>query len=98
MSDQAKQMQQLIAKCWADETFKQKLLADPAGTLKGEGMTVPEGVTVRVVADTAQEVTLVIPVRPTELSDEVLCGVSGGTPGWIAPNACTAVRTTAGWQ
>ncbi|GAB1394979.1 hypothetical protein MASR1M60_31430 [Rhodocyclaceae bacterium] len=78
MPDQAKQMQQLIAKCWADEAFKQKLLADPAGTLKAEGMAVPDGVTVRVVENAAQDVTLVIPARPSDLSDEELSGASGG--------------------
>ncbi|GAB1394983.1 hypothetical protein MASR1M60_31470 [Rhodocyclaceae bacterium] len=78
MSDQTKPMQQLIAKCWADEAFKQKLLADPAATLKAAGIAVPEGGTVRVVENTAQEVTLVIPARPTELSDDELAGASGG--------------------
>ncbi|GAB1394987.1 hypothetical protein MASR1M60_31510 [Rhodocyclaceae bacterium] len=78
MSDQAKQYQQIIAKCWADEAFKQKLLADPAGMLKAEGMAMPEGVTVRVVENTAQDVTLVIPVRPSDLSDEDLSRASGG--------------------
>ncbi|GAB1394985.1 hypothetical protein MASR1M60_31490 [Rhodocyclaceae bacterium] len=78
MSDQAKQMQQLIAKCWADEAFKQKLLADPAGTLKAEGMAMPEEVTVRVVENTAENFTLVIPAMPTDLSDEALSAVAGG--------------------
>jgi hypothetical protein len=31
-----------------------------------------------VVEDTAQVVTLVIPTRPTELTDEALAGVDGG--------------------
>ena len=78
MNDQAKQYQQLIAKCWADDAFKQRLLADPAGTLAAEGMAVPEGMTLRVVEDTAQAVTLVIPARPTELTDEALVGAAGG--------------------
>ncbi|MBK5964539.1 NHLP leader peptide family natural product precursor [Thiocystis minor] len=79
MNDQAKQYQQLIAKCWADEDFKQRLLADPAGTLAAEGMAVPEGVTLRVMENTAQAVTLVIPARSTELTDEVLEGSVGGS-------------------
>ena len=58
MNEQAKQYQRLSAKCWADDAFKQRLLADPAGTLAAEGMAVPEGVTIRVVEDTAREVTL----------------------------------------
>ena len=83
MNDQAKQYQQLIAKCWADDAFKQRLLADPAGTLAAEGMAVPEGVTLRVVEDTAQAVTLVIPARPTELTDEALVGSVGGACGTV---------------
>ena len=78
MNDQAKQYQQLIAKCWADEDFKQRLLAEPAGTLAAEGMALPEGMTLRVVENTAQSLTLVIPPRPTELTDEALEGVAGG--------------------
>jgi hypothetical protein len=85
MNDQAQQYQQLIAKCWADEAFKQRLLADPAGTLKAEGMAVPQGVSVRVVENTAHDVTLVIPARPTELPDEALEGAGGAEAGcrWI---------------
>ncbi|MEY4757910.1 MAG: hypothetical protein RJA34_2808 [Pseudomonadota bacterium] len=78
MTDQAKQMQQLIAKCWADAAFKQRLLADPAGTLKAEAIAIPEGLKIKVVENTAQEFTLVIPARPTELSDEQLDAVAGG--------------------
>lgn len=78
MIDQAKQYQQLIAKCWADEAFKQRLLADPAGTLKAEGIEVPAGVRVQVVENTAQVSNLVIPARPTDLSDEMLCGIGSG--------------------
>ncbi len=78
MNDSSKQYQQLIAKCWADEAFKQKLLADPAATLKAEGIEIPAGVTVRVVENTARQFTLVIPPKPDALSDEALEGVAGG--------------------
>lgn len=80
MTEQAKQVQQLIAKCWADEAFKQKLLADPAAALKAEGIEIPPGVTVRAVENTAQQFTLVIPPKQDELSDEALDGVAGGCP------------------
>jgi hypothetical protein len=82
MNDYYKQYQQLIAKCWADEAFKQRLLADPAGMLKAAGIEVPASVRVQVVENTPQEVTLVIPVRPTDLSDEALDGATGG---WNMP-------------
>ena len=78
MNDQAKQYQQIIAKCWADEAFKQQLMADPAGTLKQEGMEVPKGMTIQVVENTGQVFHLVIPTRPTDLSDEALEGAAGG--------------------
>ncbi|WP_323705830.1 NHLP leader peptide family RiPP precursor [Thiorhodovibrio frisius] len=77
MNDQSKQYQQLINKCWADEAFKQRLLANPAETLKSEGIEVPEGVRVQAVENTAQVFNLVIPARPKELSDEEL-EVAGG--------------------
>ena len=78
MNDHAKQYQQLIAKCWDDEAFKQRLLADPVETLKAEGIEVPEGVLVQVVENTAKVMTLVIPARSKDLSDDALCEASGG--------------------
>ena len=78
MNDQAKQYQQLIAKCWADDAFKQRLLADPAGTLAAEGIEVPAGVSIKVAENTEQVFHLVIPARPSELSDDDL-SFEGGT-------------------
>jgi hypothetical protein len=62
----------LIAKCWADESFKQRLLAEPAATLAAEGIAVPEGVTIRVLEDTAQVQHLVIPLQRRDLPDAEL--------------------------
>ena len=83
MNDQSNQYQQLIAKCWADEDFKQRLLNNPAETLKAEGMELPEGVRVQVVENTSQDFTLVIPARPTDLSDEELGGAHGGSSCYL---------------
>jgi hypothetical protein len=77
MNDQAKQYQQIIAKCWADEAFKQRLMADPAATLKQEGIEIPGGVTIEVRENTDSLVHIVIPDKPQELSDEQL-EISGG--------------------
>jgi hypothetical protein len=76
-----KKMSQLIAKCWADEGFKQKLLAEPAATLKEEwGLEVPIGMEVRAVENTNKVYHLVLPPKPTtgELSDADLEMVGGG--------------------
>ncbi|GET39753.1 hypothetical protein [Microseira wollei] len=38
----------LIAKAWLDAEFKERLLADPRGTLEVEGIKVPAGVRVQI--------------------------------------------------
>ena len=63
-------LQHVIARCWQDEAFKERLLADPAGVLAAEGVEVPEGVTVRVVVESKTERALVIPLPPGRLSDD----------------------------
>ena len=74
---QSKKMGQIIAKCWADDSFKQQLLAEPMATLKAEGIELPEGLAVKVLENTANVFNLVIPVKPTELSDIDLDHVAG---------------------
>ena len=70
-AEQGKKMQQIIAKCWADEGFKQKLLADTMATLKAEGAELPAGLTVKAVENTGKVFHLVIPSKPTDLSSTI---------------------------
>ena len=81
-AEQAKKMSQLVAKCWSDDSFKRKLLADPAATLRAEGvpLEVPAGVSVKALENTEKVFHLVIPAKPTELSEVELEKVSGGLP------------------
>ena len=74
-------LQKLIAKCWADEDFKNKLLADPAGILVAEGVTIPPGLEVRIVENTPGLRYLVLPQKPdsSELSDIQLDQIAAGT-------------------
>lgn len=67
-----------LSRCWSDAGYKAKLLADPAGVFKAEGLPMPEGVELRVLEDTDQTVHLVIPVRPQALPEEALDAVAGG--------------------
>ena len=76
--DQGKAVGKVIAKAWADEGFKARLLADPAAVLAAEGLQTPAGVTLKVLENTAGVFNLVLPVRPAELSDSDLDQVAGG--------------------
>lgn len=92
--EQGKKISQLIAKCWSDENFKQKLLADPAATLKAEGVELPADLTVKAVENTNKVFHLVIPAKPTDLSDEDLDMVAGGSCGvcWMCMCGCGLLR------
>ena len=71
-------MQKIITRCWEDEEFKKRLMADPAKILDAEGVSVPDGVSIRVVEDTDQVRTLIIPPAPFHLDDDQLKGITGG--------------------
>src|SRR6478736_10356323 len=81
MEEQAKKMGSVIAKCWSDESFKKRLLADPAATLKAEGVKIelPAGMTLKAVENTDKVNHIVLPAKPTELSEEQLDMVAGGS-------------------
>lgn len=72
-------LRKIIAKCWQDEAFKQKLLADPVAILKAEGIEVPAGVAINIVVETENVRTLVIPPAPKSLDDEQLSAFMGGS-------------------
>jgi hypothetical protein len=75
----AKASGKIIAKAWRDPAFKAELLANPAASLKAEGIDVPAGMAVTVVENTDKHFHLVLPPAPTdELSDEALDAVAGG--------------------
>jgi len=86
MTEQENPLQKVITRCWEDETFKERLVADPAATLAEEGVEIPEGVTVRVVVESATERALVVPLPPDrELADAELAGIHGG---WVFQDSC----------
>ncbi len=89
MAEQDDPMQRVITKCWEDEAFKERLLADPAATLAAEGVQVPDGMTVNVAVDSEDVRTLVIPLPPTAaLGDAELDGIrgaAGDSEGFFTP-------------
>ena len=73
-------MGQIVARAWADPAYKARLLSDATSVLKDEGIDYGPGIEVRVVenTDNVRYVTLPLPPRETELSEEQLSRVSGG--------------------
>jgi hypothetical protein len=70
--------QHIIGKCLADASFKQQFIANPAAMLRAEGFTLPNGIKVNVVENTATEITFVIPAPLSDVPDEALARVAGG--------------------
>ncbi|MDP2846696.1 MAG: NHLP leader peptide family RiPP precursor [Humidesulfovibrio sp.] len=72
-NEQQKVWAKIVAKAWADEDYKQRLLADAAAVLKAEGVDVPEGVAFKCLEATETQAWLVLPLMPTDVG-----GVSEG--------------------
>jgi hypothetical protein len=80
----------LVARAMKDKAFRTRLLADPMATLKEAGVALPEGMTVRVVENTAKVVHMVLPASvDDQLSDAELERIAAG----IYPIARTAICT-----
>jgi Nitrile hydratase, alpha chain len=86
----------LIEKSLRDESFRQRLLDDPKGTLEQElGSALPEGVQVRAVEESADTIYLVLPSASRvgeggSLSAQELDAVSGGEPAYGAESGDTS--------
>ena len=85
MSEQEKSVGKVIAKALKEESFKKRLIADPAGTLKGEGVEIPQGITLKVVADTDSLRHIVLPASG-EITDEMLENIAAGN-SWGPANS-----------
>jgi hypothetical protein len=74
----------LIERSLQDESFRQRLLADPHAALEEElGARLPDNIEIRAVEETADTIYLVLPnASPAgeggELSDQELEAVAGG--------------------
>ncbi len=71
----------VIVRAWRDPEYKQRLIAEPAATLAEAGISVPEGVEVRVVEGGPEVRHFFLPPPPDErdLSDEDLEQIAAGS-------------------
>ena len=83
-----------IERSLQDESFRQRLLADPRAAIEQElGSRLPESIEVRVVEESADTIYLVLPSRSadaqgSELSDQELEDVSGGYTSLYQTRCC----------
>ena len=78
----------LVAKAWADEDFKARLLAEPAAVFKDNDIAIPEGVELIIVENTKLTFHMILPPAPDgQLNEEELENVAGGRCG--SGFACT---------
>jgi|GEM_PF-1845899 len=65
-ADQQKIWARIVAQAWADESYKTRLLAEPAAVLREEGLELPAGVSVSVVESRDARAYLVLPAPPPD--------------------------------
>jgi hypothetical protein len=89
---------QVIAKAWADESFKKALVSSPRSAVENEfGIKLPASVNVRVVEESTDNLYLVLPLKNAaaergELSDLELEAVAGGKAGCMGDTKRTGAE------
>lgn len=80
MATRSELEQKVVELAWKDAGFKAQLLSDPRAALEqGADLRIPDGVTVKVLEESADTIYVVIPQNPdAELSEEELEAVAGG--------------------
>ena len=73
------QHQDFASRLLSDRSLRSRMLAEPARVLEEQGIRVPPGAELRVVADTADVCHVILPPSPnTTLADSSMEAVAGG--------------------
>jgi len=71
--------QEVVKRAMKDESFREKLLKDPKGTIDKEfGLKLPDDFTIKTLEEDALTMTLFVPPIQGELSGKDLDNVAGG--------------------
>ena len=87
----AKSWSRIVARAWADDEFKSRLLADPVAVLREQGLETRGEIRIRIGVDetaafpgTGDTLHLILPPPPSDLSEEewlptgvAYCGCGG---------------------
>jgi len=63
------QVADVVDRAAFDASFRQQLIASPADALQSAGVAIPSGMSVQVLENTSSVVNLVLPQRPSGVSD-----------------------------
>jgi hypothetical protein len=81
MNDGTTKLEQVVARTWEDEAFKQELMSNPNAVLEREvGEKLPEGIELRVVQETSNTRYILIP-SPSDITPEELEQMRQGMAG-----------------
>lgn len=92
MTEERNALAEVFAACWKDDDLKARFIADPKAVLSEFGMTVPDGLDLKVVENTDDCVHITLPVSASEdhdVADSDLTAAAGGHT-W-PPNQCSYV-------
>ena len=80
-------MGQIVARCWADEDFKQRLMSDTATVLGEYDIRIPEGMNFHVVENTDNNKYFILPSSPEEMASGTNLSQVYGANCWpVAPS------------
>ncbi len=71
-SSQQNQLARVIAKAWADDDFKARLIANPTAVLTAEGLSLRAGATIKIVENSPTLTHIVLPCVPSDRGMEEL--------------------------
>ncbi len=79
MNTQSQIQEKILAKAEEDEEFRARLLENPKAAIKdATGLSVPDGINIRVLENNVTDFHLVLPPAGRNLSDQEISGVAGG--------------------
>jgi len=62
-----KKYAKIVAKAWADDDYKKKLIENPKEILKQEGIVIPDNIKIRILENSETKLNFILPPKPDNL-------------------------------